>query len=43
MKKNLKFTKKYKTPLRHTVLGDHLMHYKAKHSKAEYIHEDDDQ
>ena len=37
------FTKKYKTPLRHTILGDHLMHYKAKHSKAEYIHEDDDQ
>lgn len=37
------FNKKYKTPLRHTILGDHLVHYKAKHSKAEYIHEDDDQ
>jgi hypothetical protein len=31
------FTKSYKTPLRHTILGDHLIHYKAKHSKAEYV------
>ena len=28
---NLK--KAYKTPLKHTVLGDYLHHYKAKHSK----------
>lgn len=28
--------KGYKTPLRHTVLGDYLHHYKAKHSKANY-------
>lgn len=31
------FGKAYKTPLRHTVLGDTLIHYKAKHSKAEYV------
>jgi hypothetical protein len=36
------FTKSYKTPLRHTVLGDHLIHYKAKHSKAEYVQGDVD-
>jgi hypothetical protein len=30
------FQKGYKTPLRHTVLGEYLNHYKAKHSKAEY-------
>jgi len=30
------FGKSYKTPLRHTVLGDTLVHYKAKHSKAVY-------
>ena len=36
------FTKQYKTPLRHTVLGDHLIHYKAKHSKAEYNQDDAD-
>lgn len=35
------FDKKYKTPLRHTILGDHLLHYKAKHSKAEYNQDDD--
>ena len=35
------FDKKYKTPLRHTILGDHLIHYKAKHSKAEYNQDDD--
>ena len=27
------FTKGYKTPLRHTVLGPYIEHYKAKHSK----------
>jgi hypothetical protein len=31
------FSKPYKTPLRHTVLGPYLTHYKAKHSKAEYL------
>lgn len=31
---NLK--KAYKTPLRHTVLGPYLHHYKAKHSKESY-------
>ena len=36
------FGKKYKTPLRHTILGDHLIHYKAKHSKAEYNQDDAD-
>jgi len=36
------FRKSYKTPLRHTVLGDHLVHYKAKHSKAEYVQGDVD-
>ena len=36
------FAKGYKTPLRHTVLGDHLIHYKAKHSKAEYVQGDVD-
>jgi hypothetical protein len=36
------FGKKYKTPLRHTILGDHLIHYKAKHSKAEYVQGDVD-
>ena len=28
--------KAYKTPLRHTVLGPYLHHYKAKHSKKSY-------
>jgi hypothetical protein len=28
--------KGYKTPLRHTILGPYLSHYKAKHSKAGY-------
>lgn len=28
--------KAYKTPLRHTVLGPYLHHYKAKHSKESY-------
>jgi hypothetical protein len=37
-----KFKKSYKTPLRHTILGDHLIHYKAKHSKAEYVQGDVD-
>lgn len=36
------FDKKYKTPLRHTILGDHLRHYKAKHSKAQYNQDDAD-
>ena len=31
------FGKAYKTPLRHTVLGDTLVHHKAKHSKAVYV------
>ncbi len=31
-----RFAKPYKTPLKHTVLGPYLVHYKAKHSKAEY-------
>jgi hypothetical protein len=30
------FTKGYKTPLRHTILGPFLDHYKAKHSKHEF-------
>jgi len=34
------FLKPYKTPLPHTVLGEYLIHYKAKHSKAEYSQED---
>jgi hypothetical protein len=37
-----KFIKGYKTPLRHTVLGEYLNHYKAKHSKAEYSKSDVD-
>jgi hypothetical protein len=28
------FNKPYKTPMRHTVLGKYMEHYKAKHSKA---------
>lgn len=28
--------KPYKTPLKHTVLGEYLHHYKAKHSKLNY-------
>ena len=36
------FNKKYKTPLRHTILGDHLIHYKAKHSKVQYNQDDAD-
>ena len=34
------FQKPYKTPLPHTVLGEYLIHYKAKHSKAEYSQDD---
>lgn len=30
------FLKPYKTPLKHTVFGDYLHHYKAKHSKLFY-------
>lgn len=30
------FVKPYKTPLRHTVLGAYLHHYKAKHSKDDF-------
>lgn len=33
------FAKPYKTPLPHTVMGEYLIHYKAKHSKAEYSQE----
>lgn len=29
--------KPYKTPLKHTVFGDYLHHYKAKHSKQHYV------
>jgi hypothetical protein len=35
------FAKEYKTPLPHTVLGEYLIHYKAKHSKAEYSKADE--
>jgi len=34
------FTKPYKTPMRHTVLGSYMEHYKAKHSKAEFNSDD---
>jgi hypothetical protein len=34
------FTKGYKTPMRHTVLGPYMQHYKAKHSKAEFNSDD---
>ncbi len=34
------FTKPYKTPMRHTVLGPYMSHYKAKHSKAEFSSSD---
>jgi len=37
------FAKPYKTPLPHTILGHYLIHYKAKHSKAEYIQPVEDQ
>lgn len=37
------FAKPYKTPLRHTVLGPYLHHYKAKHSKAFYSQVTEDQ
>lgn len=30
------FTKAYKTPLPHTVLGEYIVHYKAKHSKHNF-------
>lgn len=33
------FLKPYKTPLPHTVMGEYLIHFKAKHSKAEYNQE----
>lgn len=33
------FEKGYKTPLRHTILGPYLSHYKAKHSKQGYATE----
>jgi hypothetical protein len=36
------FQKGYKTPLRHTVLGQYLIHHKAKHSKAAYSKSDVD-
>lgn len=34
------FAKAYKTPMRHTVLGAYMEHYKAKHSKAEFNSDD---
>lgn len=34
------FTKPYKTPLRHTILGPYIHHYKAKGAKADYASED---
>jgi len=34
------FQKSYKTPLRHTVLGPYIKHYKAEHAKASYAIED---
>lgn len=34
------FKKPYKTPIRHTVLGSYLQHYKAKGAKADYASED---
>ena len=37
------FLKPYKTPLPHTVLGKYLIHFKAKHSKAEYGQEPTDE
>lgn len=38
---NLK--KAYKTPLKHTVLGEYLHHYKAKHSKDYFVSAGEDQ
>lgn len=35
-----RFTKGYKTPMRHTVLGPYIQHYKAKHSKADFSSRD---
>lgn len=37
------FKKAYKTPLRHTVLGPYLHHYKAKHSKDDFAQQAEDQ
>lgn len=34
------FKKAYKTPIRHTILGEHLQHYKAKGAKEEYANGD---
>lgn len=34
------FAKPYKTPLRHTVLGPYIHHYKAKGAKADYASSD---
>lgn len=31
-----KFEKEYKTPMKHTILNEYLVHYKAKHSKVWY-------
>jgi hypothetical protein len=33
------FTKAYKSPLGHTIFGPYLKHYKAKHSKNQYVQE----
>ena len=35
--------KPYKTPLKHTVLGPYLHHYKAKHSKDWFVNNQEDQ
>lgn len=32
-----KFTKPYKTPLKHTELGMYLHHHKSKHAKADFV------
>jgi len=32
-----KFTKAYKTPLKHTELGIYLHHHKSKHAKADFV------
>jgi hypothetical protein len=31
-----KFNKKYKSPMKHTVLGEYMHHYKSKHSKENF-------
>lgn len=36
-----KFKKPYKTPIKHTVLGPYMHHYKAKGAKNSYINDED--